>query len=154
MPVLRYKSVLSTGVAPVLHQLTVEVQRERAHIDLCALGTWNHDSFAFLVFGTQGGIKCALLGYVRHWRKHAQGFIENCLNVVEPNNIRVRLPDTVNWIRSARDISRFDLPGAAPPAPPRGPLQVPFAVSLEILRVLRRQRKVRDHSFHVQQRAV
>ena len=87
MPVLRCKSALSSNVVRVLCQLTVEVQAERAQIDLCALWTRNHDSFPVLVFGTQSGIKGALLRYVDHWRKHAQGFIENGLNVGEPGNI-------------------------------------------------------------------
>ena len=44
----------------------------------------------------QGGIKGALLGYVSHWREHAQGFIENGWNVGEPDNIRIRLPSNPN----------------------------------------------------------
>ena len=51
---------------PVLYQLIVEVQRDRVQIDLCVLWTRNHESPPVLVFGTQGGIKGALLGYMSH----------------------------------------------------------------------------------------
>ena len=72
---------------PVRRQLTVVVQRDRAQINLCALRTRNHNSFAILVFRAQRGIKGALLGYVEHQWEHPQGFVENGLDVAEPDNI-------------------------------------------------------------------
>lgn len=142
-PVLRCKSVLSSNVVPLLFQLTVKVQRARVQIDLCAFRTRNHDSFPVLIFSTQSGVKGALLGYMSHWREHAQGFIENGWNVGESDNIRVRLPDTKILRRRAKDISRIDLPEAPPPVPPRGSPRVPSAVSPDALRALRRQRQER-----------
>ncbi len=120
------------------------MQRDRAQVEMCAFWTRNHDSFPVPVLGTQGGIKGALLGYVSHWREHAQGFIENGWNVGEPDNIRVGLPDTKMLIRKAKDISRLGVPEAAPPVPSRGSLRVLSAVSPGALRALQRQRQERD----------
>ena len=144
MPVLRCKSVLSSIVVPLLIRLTVEVQRDRAQADMCAFWTRNHDSFTFLVLGAQSGINRAHFGYVKHWREHAEGFIENGRNVGEPDNIRVGLPDTNILIRRAREISRLDVPGAAPWVPSRGPLRVPSAVPPGAVQAQRRQRRERD----------
>ena len=144
MPVLRCKPVLSSIIVPLLFQLTVKVQRDRTQAEMGAFWTRNHDSLPVLVFGAQGGIKGAHFGYVKYWREHAQGFIENGGNVGEPDNIRVGLPDTKNLIRRAKDISRLDVPEAAPSVPSPGSLRVPSAVSPGALRVQRRQRKERD----------
>ena len=120
------------------------MQRAHGHIDLCSFWTWNHDSFPVLVFGAQGGIKGAHFGYVKYWREHAQGFIENGGNVGEPDNIRVGLQDTRNLIRMVGDLSRLDVLEAAPSVPSRGSLRVPFAVPPGTLRVLQWQTQERD----------
>jgi hypothetical protein len=74
---------------PVRYQLTVEVQRDRGQVDLCALRTRDHDRFAVLVFGPKGRIEGAYFGYVEHEWEHSQGFVEDGLDIREADNVRV-----------------------------------------------------------------